>query len=78
VLAVVAYNEPLTTDEVNRLRGTASGAILSQLVRRELLRVDRPDEQPRTPRYSTTERFLKLFGVKSLAELPRSVDLDRR
>ncbi len=78
VLAVVAYNEPLTADEVNRLRGTTSGAILSQLVRRELLRVDRSDDQPRTPRYLTTERFLKLFGVKSLAELPRSTDLDRQ
>jgi segregation and condensation protein B len=78
VLAVVAYNEPLTADEVNRLRGTASGAILTQLVRRELLRVDRSDDQPRTPRYLTTERFLKLFGVKSLAELPRSTDLDRQ
>jgi segregation and condensation protein B len=77
VLAVVAYNEPLTADEVNRLRGTASGPILSQLVRRELLRVDRTAEQPRTPRYLTTERFLKLFGVKSLAELPQSADLDR-
>jgi len=78
VLAVVAYNEPLTADEVNRLRGTSSGPILAQLVRRELLRIDRPADQPRTPRYMTTERFLKLFGVKSLAELPQSIDLDRQ
>jgi segregation and condensation protein B len=78
VLAVVAYNEPLTADEVNRLRGTASGPILAQLVRRELLRMDRPADPRGTPRYLTTERFLRLFGVKSLAELPRSADLDRQ
>jgi segregation and condensation protein B len=78
VLAIVAYNEPLTAEEVNRMRGTSSGSILSQLVRRELLRIDRSADQPRTPRYLTTERFLKLFGIKSLAELPQSVDLDRQ
>ncbi len=37
VLSVVAYNEPLTSEQINQLRGTASGAILTQLVRRELL-----------------------------------------
>jgi segregation and condensation protein B len=78
VLAVVAYNEPLTADEVTQLRGTPSGPILAQLVRRELLRIDRPADQPRSPRYLTTERFLKLFGVKSLAELPQSIELDRQ
>lgn len=78
VLAVVAYNEPLTADEVNRLRGTSSGPILTQLVRRQLLRIERAGEEPRAPRYLTTERFLKLFGIEGLAELPRSLDLERQ
>jgi segregation and condensation protein B len=78
VLAVVAYNEPLTADEVNRLRGTSSGPILTQLVRRQLLRIERAAGEPRAPHYFTTERFLKLFGVQSLAELPRSMDLERQ
>jgi segregation and condensation protein B len=80
VLAVVAYNEPLTAEAVNQLRGTASGAILSQLVRRELLRIDRSAEEagePRAPCYLTTERFLRLVGVESLADLPRNLDLER-
>jgi segregation and condensation protein B len=78
VLAIVAYNEPLTAEDVNRLRGTPSGAVLTQLVRRQLLRIERPEESPRTPRYFTTQRFLDLFGLQSLDDLPQSQELDPR
>lgn len=73
VLATVAYHEPLTSDEVSRLRGTPSGPLLMQLVRRELLRLERTGKAP--GRYHTTPRFLELFGLESLADLPRSQDL---
>jgi segregation and condensation protein B len=75
VLALVAYNQPLTVDDVTKLRGHPSGAILSQLVRRQLLRIERPAEKPRRPIYFTTHRFLKLFGMESLEELPRSQEI---
>ena len=78
VLAVVAYQGPLSAEEVTAQRGTSSGPILSQLVRRQLLRQERDPENPRTARYSTTERFLRLFGVESLADLPRPTDLERQ
>lgn len=78
VLAVVAYNEPLTAEEINQMRGASSGPILAQLVRRQLLRIERPEKEPRAAHYHTTPRFLKLFGVASLADLPRSMDLDRQ
>jgi segregation and condensation protein B len=78
-LSIVAYNQPVTRDDVNKLRGQASGAILAQLVRRQLLRMERPNEKPRTPRYYTTDRFLQLFGIRSLEDLPRSDDeLDKK
>jgi segregation and condensation protein B len=78
-LAIVAYNQPVTRDDVNKLRGQASGSILAQLVRRQLLRLERPNEKPRTPRYFTTDRFLQLFGIRSLEDLPRSDDeLDKQ
>jgi segregation and condensation protein B len=48
VLAIVAYNEPVTAEQVARMRGTASGPILSQLVRRALLRIERALERPHT------------------------------
>jgi segregation and condensation protein B len=78
VLALVAYHEPLTSEEVAAKRGRPSGPILTQLVRRELLRIERPSAAPRTPRYFTTQRFLDLFGLESLAALPRSQDFDVR
>jgi segregation and condensation protein B len=74
VLAIVAYKQPVTREEVDQLRGRPSGGILNQLVRRQLLRVDRPREKPRVPRFSTTERFQQLFGLESLKDLPKSPD----
>lgn len=70
-LAIVAYRQPLTADQVTQLRGTPSGHLLSQLVRRQLLRVERP-KGSRTMRYTTSPRFLELFGLASLDELPDS------
>jgi segregation and condensation protein B len=76
VLSVVAYNQPTTPEEINRLRGRSSGACLATLVRRQLVRVERPAEQGSPPRYSTTDRFLRLFGLESLSALPRDEELD--
>jgi segregation and condensation protein B len=78
VMALVAYNGPLTADDVATLRGKPAGAILSLLVRRQLLRIERDPDAPRAPKYSTTPRFLELFGLESLADLPRSQELDRK
>lgn len=76
VLAVVAYRQPVAGDEINRLRGSQSYSILAQLVRRKLVSVQRSTDAPRISRYVTTERFNRLFGVASSADLPRSEDLD--
>jgi segregation and condensation protein B len=76
VLSLVAYQQGITAEEVNRLRGAQNHAILAQLVRRQLIRVERPEGAPRSPRYYTTERFNQLFKVKSAADLPRSEELD--
>ncbi len=78
VLAIVAYQQPLTADDVSRLRGTPSNHILSHLVRRRLLRIERAAEKPRTARYYTTDRFLELFGLESLEDIPQSEELERR
>jgi segregation and condensation protein B len=76
VLSVVAYKQPVTADDVNCLRGSQSYAILAQLVRRQLVRVERSAPASRSARYFTTDRFNRLFGVANPAELPRSEDLD--
>lgn len=74
VLAIVAYRQPLTREQVEQMRGRPSGALLSQLVRRQLLQMARPQEKPRSPQYTTTQRFLELFGLESVNDLPRSPD----
>jgi len=76
VLAVVGYNQGATLDDVDKLRGKPSGAILSQLVRRQLLRLERSTEKPRVTRYYTTDRFLQLFGLTALDELPHPHDVE--
>ena len=77
VLAAVAYHAPITADEVSRLRGTPSGQVLTQLVRRELVRLER-STKPKRVQYYTTPRFLQLFGLESLEDLPRSPDLEQK
>ena len=77
VLAIVAYHQPVSAHEIDRLRGKANGAILSQLVRRDLLSIERTIENKAHPLYRTTARFLDLFGLDDLAELPKSHDIDR-
>lgn len=77
VLALVAYRQPLTRVEVDNLRGSNSAALLRQLVRRDLLSITRGLSGSREVFYYTTERFLELFGLSGLDELPRVQDMDR-
>ncbi len=76
-LAIVAYQQPLTAEQVNRQRGKPSNHVLSQLVHRGLLRIERKQGKRRTADYLTTDRFLDLFGLTSLEDLPQSEELDR-
>lgn len=72
VLSVVAYRQPVGKAEVDALRGTDSGATLRQLVRLGLVAVrHRAEAGGREVRYGTTPRFLQVFGLSSLDELPR-------
>jgi segregation and condensation protein B len=75
VLAVVAYNQPTTLAEIDRLRGRPSGAVLASLVRRQLVRQERNPDDAQPAHYLTTERFLRLFGLESVAALPRNEEL---
>ena len=78
VLAVVAYREPITRGEVDNFRGADSGALLRQLVRRGLIQiVPLPGAKPKEIAYATTPRFLELFGLASLDDLPKTHDLQQ-
>jgi segregation and condensation protein B len=78
VLALVAYRQPATKREIDSLRGVESGSLLRQLVRRGLIVVvQRGDAAQREVAYGTTARFLKLFNLTSLDDLPRTQDLQQ-
>jgi segregation and condensation protein B len=78
VLALVAYRQPATKQEIDNLRGAESGALLRQLVRRNLIVVvHRGDGQQREVFYGTTPRFLELFQLQGLEDLPQTQDLQR-
>ena len=78
VLAVVAYNQPISREEIQQLQGKPVSSVLTQLVRRQLLQMERSSEKPRIPIYSTTDRFQIVFGLTSLDDLPQSEEFDQR
>ncbi|MFT7641433.1 MAG: segregation and condensation protein B [Pirellulaceae bacterium] len=77
VLSIVAYNQPITKNGVEKMRGKPSGGLLRQLVRRELLRIDRPDSSPKNAQYLTSDRFLRIFHLDAIEDLPQSHELER-
>jgi len=76
VLATVAYRQPITADEVTKIRDHPSQGILGQLVRRGLLSIERSSDRKIPARYSTTDRFLELFNLESIDFLPQTEDID--
>ena len=78
VLALIAYRQPITKKDVDSLRGMESGSLLRQLVRRGLLMVgESPEGGRREAVYRTTQRFVDLFQLNGLEDLPRTHDLQR-
>lgn len=76
VLAIVAYNQPVTREEVDKLlnNGVPSGRVLNQLVRRDLLTRQTNEENQKRKEFVTTPRFLELFDLRDLGDLPQSED----
>ncbi len=71
VLAVIAYNQPVTKAYVEQVRGVDCSGVVSTLVEKGLLEEKGRLELPGRPLlYGTTANFLRCFGLKSLDELP--------
>jgi segregation and condensation protein B len=73
VLSLVAYQPGVTAQTVQDQRGKECGPLLNQLVRRRLLEMKRlkpSDGTRKVPHYYPTERFLALFSLDSLEDLP--------
>jgi segregation and condensation protein B len=70
-LAVVAYRQPTTRADVEAIRGVQCGEMLRVLMERDLLRiVGRSEELGRPFLYGTTRKFLQVFGLGRLEQLP--------
>ncbi len=71
-LAVVAYRQPVLRATIEAIRGVQCGEIIRQLMERDLIRiVGRSEDLGRPMLYGTTKRFLQVFGLRDLSELPR-------
>jgi len=71
VLSVVAYQQPVTRGDVEKLRGVDCGGVMRVLAEKGLIRVSGRRDQPGRPHeYRTTAGFLQLFGLPGLDHLP--------
>ena len=71
VLAVVAYNQPVTKAFVEQVRGVDCSGVIGSLTAKGLVEEKGRLELPGRPLlYGTTENFLRVFGISSLSELP--------
>jgi segregation and condensation protein B len=78
VLSLVAYRQPVTKQEIDGIRGSESGSLLRQLVRRNLIAVvQRAEAGRREVLYGTTQRFLEIFKLSRLDDLPQTQDLQK-
>jgi segregation and condensation protein B len=70
-LAIIAYRQPITKAEIERIRGVRVGHVIRILLDLELVRLRGRKDVPGKPiLYGTTDKFLKFFGLLSLKDLP--------
>ena len=73
VLAIVAYNQPVTRAYVDAVRGVDSSYAVGSLLDKNLIEAcGRMDAPGRPMLYVTTDKFLRVFGLNSLSELPET------
>ena len=74
VLAIIAYNEPITRIEIDEIRGIASSYVIKKLLSKDLIKVSGKSDLPGKPNlYRTTKEFLDCFGLSSINDLPEIV-----
>ncbi len=72
-LAIIAYKQPILRADIEAIRGVACGETVRSLMEKHLVKIAGRAEEPGRPiLYGTTKRFLELFGLNSLKDLPQS------
>lgn len=77
-LAIVAYKQPVVKMEIDQIRGVESGHLLRALMEKGLVNFEgKAENLPGKPmQYGTTRRFLEIFGLRNLKELPTLSQID--
>ena len=78
VLALVAYRQPVSQHEIESHGKQNAGNLLRQLLRRDLIAFERGPGGRKDVQYHTTARFLSVFGLGNLEELPQAEDLAKK
>ncbi len=77
-LSIVAYRQPILRADIEAIRGVACGEVLRNLLEKQLVKiVGRAEVLGRPMLYGTTKRFLEIFGLANLADLPKAQELSR-
>ena len=75
-LAIISYKQPIMRVDVEAIRGVGCGEMIRQLCEKGLVKiVGRAEELGRPLLYGTTKKFLEVFGLSSLRDLPQAQDL---
>lgn len=77
-LAIVAYKQPVVKIEIDQIRGVESGHLLRALMEKGLVNFEgKAENLPGKPmQYGTTRKFLEIFGLRNLKELPTLSQID--
>ncbi|MCB0342544.1 MAG: SMC-Scp complex subunit ScpB [Pseudobdellovibrionaceae bacterium] len=77
VLSIVAYKQPCIKHDVDEVRGVESGHLLRGLMEKNIITFAGKSEAPGKPMlYATTKKFLEIFGLRNLQELPSLSEID--
>ncbi len=70
-LSIIAYKQPVTRAEIEKIRGVDTSYVLRTLLERKLIRISGRKRLPGRPIiYGTTQEFLRYFGLRDLSEIP--------
>ncbi len=75
-LSIIAYRQPMTRSQLETIRGVGCGEVIRSLLEKRLISiVGRAEELGRPMIYGTSRRFLEVFGLGSLRDLPAVADV---
>lgn len=78
-LSIIAYAQPITRNEITKIRGVVSDSIVRVLRDREYIKViSRKNVQGHPCQYGTTKKFLYTFKLNSISELPKLSEIDKQ